>query len=96
MKKLMAVLILVLVVMLSAAAKSEAACPIYGKIVYATTNGGGYTVYVAPSQAALPIFYYYFATVDPEVISTLNAAQASNLKVYINGSAATCPTAGRG
>jgi hypothetical protein len=92
MKKLMAVLILVLVVMLSAAAQSEAACNIPGKIVYAVTNGVTYTVYVAPSQAALPTFYYVFTTVDPEVISTLNAAQASNFRVLINGNAAACGT----
>jgi phosphatidylethanolamine-binding protein (PEBP) family uncharacterized protein len=97
MKKLMAVLILVLIVMLSAAPKSEALCTIYGRIVYASTNGGNYTVYVAPippSGSVLSPYYFIYTTVDPEVISTLNAAQAGNLKVLITGNITACPTTG--
>jgi hypothetical protein len=97
MKKLMAVLILVLIVMLSAAPKSEALCTIYGRIVYASTNGGNYTVYVAPippTSSVISTYYLIFTTVDPEVISTLNAAQAGNLKIYISGNATICPTTG--
>jgi hypothetical protein len=93
MKRILVIGLLLVSIFLIGAVKSEAVCSISGKIVYAVTNGVTYQVYVAPITA-LPSFYYLFTTTDPEIISTLNAAQASNNRILAVGNVASCPTTG--
>jgi hypothetical protein len=92
-KRFWMLVVIASIFMLSAVGHSEAACTTYGKVVYSYTNGGTCWVYVTPNTA-LPLFYYYFTTTDPEVIAAVNAAQAGNLKVYAIGNATACPTSG--
>jgi hypothetical protein len=93
MKRILVIGLLLVSIFLIGAVKSEAVCSLSGKIVYAVTNGGTYGVYVAPITP-LPSYYFYFTTTDPEIISTLNAAQASNNRIVVVGNVASCPTSG--
>jgi hypothetical protein len=85
--------VVVSIFFLAAASHSEAACDQLGKVVYAFTTGATCYVYIN-YNTALPTFYYYYTTSDPEIIAAVNAAQAGNLKVQIAGNAASCPASG--
>lgn len=92
MKHLLVVALLASLVVLGAVGNSEAACNVQGRIVYTYTNGVVLYVYIAPSTTALPTFYYYYTTTDPELMQKINTAQAGNLRCFIYGNAASCPT----
>lgn len=88
------VVVLVVVAILGTATFAGATCVLGGKVMFMSRSSGGVTyVYVAPITA-LPSYYYIYTTVDTNFIAMLTAAQAGNNRIYIVGSAATCPTVG--
>lgn len=70
---------------------SDAACNMYGKVVYAYSTGGNAVFYVAPNTA-LPTHYVIYVTNNTYYTQLLMGAQEANLKVFVYGSATSCPT----
>lgn len=94
MKHFLVIALLASMVVLGIVENSEAVCQLQGRIIYSYTNGTVLYVFIAPSSAALPTYYVYYTTTDPELMQKLNTAQAGNLRCTIRGSADVCPTTG--
>ena len=77
---------------------ADAVCGIRGKIFYMYATPTVTYFYVNYYGYTLPTFYYYFSvpntTAYTHILSALNAAYSGNQSVFINGSAASCPTTG--
>ena len=98
MKRAPVLLALVLAVGLvfAVAAPAGATCALWGQIVYSYVNTSAAVpvAYYYLSTSTLPTYYYYFQTTRPDLIDTMNSAQAAQHRVYVVGNATSCPTTG--
>ena len=85
---------LVVFALLATASLAGAECLHSGKVVlsYSDADGRNY-VYLAENNF-FPTYYQFFYTEDESMMNQLASAQAGNLKVFISGSATSCPAAG--
>lgn len=98
-KRLLLSLVVVTAMLIGSSSIAGATCTEFGKVVATQQSGSAYTVWLSPVYSTLPTFYYIFTTSTASLttkgfIDQLNIAEAANLKVRIQGSAAACGSTG--
>lgn len=78
---------------------SQATCGQYGKIIYTYQSPTFFTAYLAPESSAPTYYYYFYGSPGANVgygamFDALNSAKAAGEKLYVVGSAGSCPISG--
>ena len=99
MKTKLLIGLVALVLIFSAVNMASAACVATGKVAYvylvSTSNTTQYAyIYVHQVGSVLPVFFYYFLTYNPSVISAALAAESGNLGFQVIGNATSCGATG--